>query len=72
MSGNSFNDFAVLKALKRELERADAATSGAESADDRTQEEGIYRRKFLDDEYNSQNEAYCCRNCAVHCILFEL
>lgn len=33
MSGNSFNDFAALKALKRELERADAAASGAESAE---------------------------------------
>ena len=32
MSGNSFNDFAALKALKRELERADAAASGAKSA----------------------------------------
>ena len=33
MSGNSFNDFTALKALKRELERADAAASGAKSAE---------------------------------------
>ena len=32
MSGNSFNDFAALKALKRELERADPAASSAKSA----------------------------------------